>query len=210
MRYEQYAFLWPPRPSSDRKVTPQLLPYWENKGWWAQIKKNGTGNVLGISPDRQIRAMRRDRTEHKLWSPLPEAKRTFQHLPGNGWYVFTAELLHAKVPGLRHINFLHDVLVADGEYLIDTTFAERQELLAELFPETTPSIDGHYSIIDQYTWLATNHKRGFRKLFDSLTRPDDEGLVLKNPAAKLTLCSSENANSSWQWKCRKTHKNYKY
>jgi hypothetical protein len=166
--------------------------------------------VIGVAPDRSLKVMRRDRTEHKAWKPLPETNEAFSRLPGKGWYVFTAELLHSKVPGLRNINYIHDILVADGNYLIGSLFADRQAVLRHLFPTTTQSIDGHYYVIDEYTWLAHNYTSGFRALFASLSRADDEGLVLKNPKARLELCLREDSNSAWQYKCRRETKNYKF
>lgn len=208
MRYESYAFLWMPRP--ERAIPPDMLGYYEQKGMDAQLKKNGTGTILNVTPERKLKVMRRENTEHKLWSPSEHTIAPFLNLPGTGWYVFVAELLHSKVKGLRDINYINDLLVRDGEYLVGTTFADRQKMLTELFPDVVPSMDGNYDVIDEHTWLARTYQPGanYRKLFDNLTRPDDEGLVLKDPKAKLALCLRENSNSAWQRKCRKPHANY--
>ena len=208
--YDEYAFRWPPRPSSARRVLPEMLGHWEAKGWWAQIKKNGTGNVLFVNPERNVRAVRRENKEHKQWVPPPGIANAFAELPGNGWYVFTSELLHNKVAGLRNVNYIHDLIVADGWELTGSMFHERQAMLRRLFPNPARSIDGHYYVIDEYTWLAHNYTSGFEALFKSLTRPDDEGLVLKKPTAKLEMCLREDSNSAWQLKCRRETKNFKY
>jgi hypothetical protein len=211
MKYHTFSYLYPPRP--DNAIPPNMLGFYEQRGYVCQLKKNGTGNVMAISPDRQIIAMNRHHDVHKLWTPDEITRRAFLDLPGDGWYYLVAELLHSKVIGMRHINYINDILVADGEYLIGTTFAQRQNLLAALFPNAVTHIDGGYKVIDANTWLAVNHKSGFAALFDALGRkkqPEDEGLVLKNPNAKLAYCTTAKSNSSWQVKCRISTKNYSF
>lgn len=205
MRFDEWQYLWPPRP--ENAVAKGLLGYYENEGYIAQVKMNGTCSVLGVAPDRKtVRAMSRHNDEHKLWAPGAHTAKPFKTLPGNGWYVFVAELMHSKVPGMRDINYINDILVADGEYLVGTTFAERQELLSKLFKlggrEHTLS---HY-VIDDHTWVARNYGGDFDDLFDRLDRPEYEGLVLKKPNAKLAICSRANANTSWQAKVRMPEK----
>jgi hypothetical protein len=217
MRYNEYRYLWPPRPGSKQVLNSSRIAARERDGFWAQIKKQGTSNILHVGPDRLVKAVNRHHGDHKLWQPIPQTHATFANLPGSGWYVFCAELMHSKVadPRLKNINYIHDVLVADGEYLVGTTFAQRQDMLASLFPDTVQPINGvGYRVIDPYTWLAINHAPNpnrpgsFEKLFFSLTKPEDEGLVFKSPTAKLNFCHSETANDSWQWKVRRPTKNF--
>jgi hypothetical protein len=215
MNYNSYTFFWPPRPKL--AIPPAILPTKEGR-YWAQIKKNGTGNTLALSPDdgkgfgRQLITMTRHNEAHKAWTPDGKTHSAFRNLPGNGWYYFVAELMHNKVPGIRHINYINDILVADGESLVGTTFEERQKLLADLFGvENVPAVDftGEpvgYVPIDANTWLAKNYTGNFLNLFQSLTRPEDEGLVLKDPKARLAFCSREDSNSAWQLKCRRPTK----
>jgi hypothetical protein len=40
--------------------------------------------------------------------------------------------------------------------------------------------------------------------------PEDEGFVFKNPKAPLVACLTARANSGWQVKCRRPHKNYSF
>jgi hypothetical protein len=210
MKYNQFSYLYPPRP--DAAIPPAMLNLYEARGFVAQTKKNGTSNVMAVSPDRKITAMTRHKTDHKLWSPDAITQHAFLDLHG-GWYVFVAELLHSKVPGLRHTNYINDILVADGEHLTGTTFAERQALLAELFPNAVEHISGGYKVIDSNTWLAENFHSGFSALFETMTsrqQPEDEGLVLKNPNTKLAFCTTASSNSAWQVKCRKPTRNFSF
>jgi hypothetical protein len=211
--YTTYRFLWPPRP--ERKIYELQLDWFESQGYWAQYKKNGTGNVMAISPQREVIAKQRTNKPHILWAPSAHTSDAFRSLKGHGWYVFVAELVHSKVAnasflGLRDINYINDILVADGTTLTGTTFTKRQELLADLFGASHLPVakSGSHYVIDRHTWLARNHRSGFRKMFAGLASPEDEGLVLKQPAAKLSSCLRESSNSSWQVKIRVPHPNY--
>ena len=218
MRYTDYSYIWPPRPGSKQAIPPSMVASKEALGCWAQIKKQGTNNTLYVGPDRFVRPMNRHKAEHKQWSPTAQTHMTFANLPGTGWYVFSAELMHNKVsdPKLKNINYIHDILVMNGEYLVGTTFADRQKILEDLFPHTVMPMSGiGYRVIDPNTWLAINYlpgtlKGGFIGLFKSLTRPEDEGLVFKRPDAKLAICFRETANDHWQFKCRRPSKNVAY
>ena len=132
---------------------------------------------------------------------------------GKGWYVFVAELLHSKVPGLRNINYVHDVLVADGILLVGETFSARQDRLATLLLKgkkgKAREMLTHWEL-SPTLWLAKNFHGDFRTIFDKMVRPEQEGLVLKNPNAPLTTCLRQTDNSAWQVKVRRPHKNYSF
>ncbi len=210
MRYDSFAYLWPPRPGSKQAIMPMMASMFERRGWKAQVKKNGTCNVIAVAPGGAITAMNRHNETHKLWSPTPASSAAFQGLPGTGWYVFVAELLHSKVTGgPRDTNYIFDILVADGEYLVGKTFAERQEILNAIFPNSVGETESH-RIINDNTWVAKLHDVDFRDLFDGLTADEDEGLVIKDPASKLALCSKELSNQQWQVKVRRPHKNFSW
>lgn len=200
MRYEKYSYLYPPRPETP--ILPPMLGYYEANDYQAQVKKNGTGSVLAITPARQIIAMTRHKEPHKLWQADGVTAEPFRRLKG-GWYVFVSELLHNKCAiGPKHTNYLNDMLVSDGEMLVGTTFAERQTMMASLFPDAVPHVSGGYAVIDANTWLATNHHGGFKKLLArTRKRPEDEGLVLKKSTARLAFCTKPASNSSWMVKC---------
>jgi hypothetical protein len=206
--YTSYSYEFPPRP--ELAVLVPNLSFYERRGYIAQVKKHGVCNVMDIDPDRNIIAMNRHRKEHVYWRPDAITQMPFLKLAG-GWYKFVTELLDRKVVGQRHINYINDILVADSERLIGTTFAERQALLRRLFPDAVIDISGNHYVIDSHTWLARNHTEGgLLALFNNVCHPDnlrihpeDEGLVLKNPKALLMLGIREASNSSWQRKLRR-------
>lgn len=216
MRFEDWQYLWPPRP--DNAIPKSLLSFYGKKNWVAQVKLNGTCNVISVSPKGEIIAKSRHKDiedgNHRMWTPSANTRAAFKNLPrpNKGWYVFVAELMHSKVTGgAKDTNYIHDILVADGEYLVGKTFEERQAILRSLFPNIDESKSTvAYHVIDGNTWLARNHVGvDFADLYTSvIPDPSYEGLVIKNPAAKLAICSRQKSNNSWQVKCRRPHKNY--
>ncbi|RYF04688.1 MAG: hypothetical protein EOO77_29310, partial [Oxalobacteraceae bacterium] len=65
MIYEKFSYLYPPRP--EKAVPRALLGYYEKRGWVAQAKKNGTCNVIAVSPEGKLHCMSRHNDQHKLW-----------------------------------------------------------------------------------------------------------------------------------------------
>lgn len=205
MKYTKYQYLYPPRPNN--AIPVNLLNTYERKGWVGQFKKNGTCNVTFVTPEREIIVMTRHNTKHKAWSPTIASSQFFKDLPGNGWYVFVSEMLHSKTPTIKDTHYIFDILVADGEQLVGKTFAERMELLATFIPEGAEETKSHY-VVNKNVWIAKILQQDFETFFKDIVNPEDEGLVLKDPNAKLRLCFKQNANSNWMVKSRKSHSNY--
>lgn len=213
MRYESFKYLTPPRTES--KVPPGLISYYEAKGWLAQCKKNGTNSVVFVPPDRKPFAYGRHGEVHKAWKFTPQSAALFAAIPGHGWYVFNSELLHSKVKDLRDTNYVHDVLVADGELLIGSTYADRQAILGETLQAAAEELNlpeaveakTHF-ILNANTWLAKSLPPDFKTGYNSLVDDEDEGLVLKSPTGKLSL--SDGKNAPWMVKIRRATKNFSF
>ena len=207
MKYGNFQYLWPPRPEG--KIPPALIPFYQAKGWKAQVKKNGTCTVVFARGDEVIFKTRHPDIrggKHDLWAP-----RDFHHEFFKGpekWEVYCAELLHSKTPHIKDHLYLFDVLVIGGEQLTGRTFDERQEILAARFPGGTPRMLG-YRLLDEHFSVAQNYSDDFSDLWHSLSA-EDEGLVFKNPQAKLSACMRPDSNAGWQVKCRVAHKNYSF
>ena len=176
MRYDYFMYLTPPR--AEDRIAPALLSFYEKQGWLAQIKKNGTNSVIFVSPEKKLTAMNRHGDVHRQWSFTKNSAEPFLCLPGKGWWVVNAELLHAKTPNIKDTNYIHDVLVADGEWMIGEEYSKRYKILEEVFKGAP---DGDHLTINANTWLASNISDKFRSTFDSLKKIEDEGLVLKDP-----------------------------
>ena len=199
--YNHYTYIYPPR--AGKAIPPEWLDRYEEMGWIAQAKKNGTNSVIFISPEKKVFAKNRHAKDHARWQFNEETSHIFKSLPGKGWYVFNGELIHAKVKGMRNIHFLHDILVNDGEYLLRETYSKRWNLLCSLILRNAPANNGtiktHW-IVNDFTWLAKNIHHNFSKTFEELNGKEDEGLVLKKMDGRLGY--RDGTNAPWAVKCR--------
>lgn len=199
MKYEAFQYLYPPRPET--RIPQGALSFYEKRGWWAQVKKNGTCTVIFSHGDEVI-FMTRHNDEHKAWTAPLEIADFFK---GHGsWNVFVAELIHNKVRGIRDQLYLFDQIVLDGEQLVGSTFLERQKQLQTRWNITSGEDD--LLRVHPNISVAANFSSGFADVFKRL-KPEDEGLVLKDPNGILKPCFKEGLNGSWQVKSRITTKN---
>ena len=203
--YTYPIFILPPRPET--AIPSARLGLFEKpRQWLGQAKMNGTFNQIIVSPTGRLVCRRRDGSEHKQWWATEVNEKAFQNLPGDGYYVFSAELLNDKTKHIKNVNYLHDILVADGKLLTGTSYPERYRILCDLFPNTEFGSEA-YSIIDDRTWLAKVFHPPFLALYDRLIKFEEiEGLVLKNTFTKLSLGDP----SRGQIKVRRPTKNYAF
>jgi hypothetical protein len=203
--YANWTYLFPPRP--ENAITANMLGYYEGKNWVAQYKKNGQLAVIGIGPDG-FEFMNRHRDELN-WNPTVEICSRLREIFGSDkWTVLVGELLHNKVIGQRDGLYLFDILVLDGEYLVGETLGTR---MAYLMHRIQPYAVGQtycQFTLSPNLGVAYSHDMNFRGLFDGISDPADEGLVLKDPSAPLNDCYRSKANASWQVKCRHPKENY--
>lgn len=206
MAYLDYRPLWVPRP--EVKIAPTMLAFYENRGWWAQTKKNGTCTLIYARRNEAIFKTRHpdvNNGDHRLWKPEGDHNAFFADR--KDWNVYCAELLHSKVAGgPKNELYIFDILVSDGEELTGTTFADRQVILHDRF---TGRDEGDQVRIAPRITMAKCFDDAFAKRFQHL-KPEDEGLVLKDPNAVLKPCFKIDSNSAWQVKCRVPHKNYSF
>lgn len=221
MRYEGYTYLWPPRP--EKAIPDNMLHFYEKRNWVAQMKKNGTCTVLFVSPEKEIMCKTRHNADHKMWKPEDsKAISFFKNLPGEGWYVFVVEVLHNKTALVKDTIYIFDIMVDDGELLVGQTFTERQDALKTMFniidDDNVVSLsDNSHYVLTSNVWLAKTITTGFAQVMRIANQqkpetgaPVDEGMVLKNPNAKLEMPGRQKSNSKWQVKCRIAHKNYDF
>jgi hypothetical protein len=206
MEYTSYQYLFPPRP--EKAIPTGLLPFYAKKKWIGQYKKNGTCNILVMTPEYKFIAMNRHGEEHKAWAPTELSTAPFKLLEP-GWYVFVSEVLNNKVPGIRDTQYVFDLLVYKGVYLVGSTLSSRLSILHDMFSAHFIAETYSHYVITPNVWLAKTITSGFLKKFEAIENPEDEGLVLKNPEAELEHCM-KGANNGWQVKCRKPHKNFSF
>lgn len=204
MNYEKYSYVWPPRP--EVKIPSAMTNFYDKRGWLAQAKLNGTCTVI-FTNGKECIFKTRHNDDHKAWQPLPEHIEFFNNTAKDGkWNVFVAELMHNKSPLLKNVLYVFDVVVYYGKQLTHTTFSERQTILEMVIPGEEKELWYEHN---KHVVRARNYSGASAELYKRITEiPYCEGLVMKNPNAKLELCNKADNNTGWQVKCRKVTKNY--
>jgi hypothetical protein len=213
--YARFSYIHPPRPET--AIAPNALAGRAAQGFYTQVKKNGTRNLVFVAPPgetmdgqstlvagRQIQTWNRHNGRHKTWKESPEALELLAS-HALGWSVFDTELINARTKDIKDKIYVFDVLVYAGQRLVGTTCAQRWELLTEIFADHPPigETDSHF-ILNDYVWLAKVHKTDIPEVYKwAVASPENEGLVLKDPNGVLTLSNSPVNNTSWQAKCRR-------
>lgn len=207
--YDNFRYLYPPRPEI-KSPASGLITY-ERMGFWAQPKLNGSCGALFINGKdsklmgRHNDTFSRETISHDCFKKIHK---------GNGYMVLTGEYMNKSKKDARGKSFtgfvIFDILVYNGQYLLGTTFEERQALLDSLYtPES--SYDEFLWKISDEIYRVKNFVSGFENLWKFITKIDMyEGWVLKRPEAKLDSGYKSVNNSSWQIKVRKQTKNYRY
>ena len=104
---------------------------------------------------------------------------------------------------------IFDILVHDGNYLLNTTLEERIKLLDNLLGKTTEN---------KYLYRISNNIFRVKTFYDNFSERWNvltkvgmlEGLVLKKPTAKLQRGLTEKNNMLWQLKSRRQTKLYNF
>ena len=209
--------MYPPRPKLS--IPPEKLPDYENNGYVAQLKFNGTRTLVEIGPGSDIKLWTRKREAHKAYTLSDELKSELTSIHEAGdvtkTLIFDAELMHNKTKGLKDTLIIFDLLVVDSDYLVGMSMLERYDVLCNILgePNTWEPETGRNIAIEvfKHVWLAQTFVFGFEREFKSRIDMDEiEGLVLKQSWAKLERGLSETNNDNWLVRCRKPNKNYSY
>jgi len=176
----------------------------------AQPKLNGSCMEL-YTNGKEVIVMNRHKKKlaHKL--DINELKSLYK---GKGWMVLVGELMNKNKKDennkyWNHKFVIFDILVYDGEYLLGSTFSERQEILRMLYSTDLVKICLHK--ISENCFRVQSVPSRFKEAYDLITPFDMfEGLVLKRRDGKLENGISAGNNTRTQLKCRKSTKNYSY
>ena len=154
--------------------------------------------------------MNRHNADHKAWDLTDYIKQELVRLLSEKyWIVLVAEIMHSKTKTIKDTIFVHDLLVWDNNYLTGITFEDRQKILASHMIPISEAPTHFICDKKDKVWFAKCFSKDFENLFWSIKDITiDEGLVLKDPKAKLIACYKPSSNSSWQVKIR--HKSKKY
>lgn len=206
--YTDFRYVYPPRP--EQTLPPSGLGVYEGQGFLGQPKLDGTAAVTFLGPsDTRIYNRHARALESKISiGVLRDA------LGGKGWNVYAGEYLNkakagpdGKVPPPTLVIF--DILVHEGTHLLGTTLEERVVLMDDVLG--TRSHSEFLYEVSGPVLRVKSFDSGFRDLYDRLVvTPLFEGVVLKRRGGKLEPGLREFNNTTWEAKCRRETKNYKF
>ena len=217
--YLNFNYIFPPRP--EFKIPPTDLFKFDNGEYLAQPKYNGTCCVVFTNGIDTLVYNRKKQPLSKYSADID-----FKGLAmTEKWSVYVGEYLNKAKKGETGIIerdkfIIWDILVHEGEYLINEPLNARLDLLEILYPSIRGKVDAN-GIMEIYTHICLTNLNGiykvpsytnqFEKLFANITKTDlYEGLVLKKIDSKLGFGFQELNNNDWQVKCRKATKVYNF
>ena len=214
------SLMYPPRP--EKSIPPEKISDYENLGYVAQQKFNGTRCLVEMLPSGEIKIWGRNKEPLKSYKLSEGLEACFKEMHaaisdgGSPQYcVIDGELMNNKTKNLKDVFVAYDILVYKNEYLIGMSMLERYDLLQNIMgnPDEYEDITGHKIAImcREKLWLAETYVFDLKKQFSRYIELDEvEGLVLKKPDAPLCYGLNEKNNSDWLIRCRKPHKNYSF
>lgn len=209
MEYGKFRYLFPPRP--EVKAPASTIKTYEKMGMWGQPKLNGSCSLLFTNGEEVVFMNR----HHERFSRELLDKEELKSLHnGKGWTVLVGEYMNKSQRGPDRKIFnakfvIFDILVHEGEYLIGSTFRERQELLDRIY--ISSPYDEWLDKISENIYRVHNFKDSSEKRWKDLVKIEMyEGMVFKKPEGRLGTGYSVANNTGWQVKVRKPTKNYSY
>jgi len=214
MPYRKWSYIYPPRPKTSVPFG-DIVRYRDGR-WMAQLKLNGTRNIIAVSPEGDVEFWNRHKERHRAWVPTPtiiEAVR--KRFACGEWVVLDSELLHSKHASVKNTIYLFGALVLDSKWLVGETYESSYDKL--VLACGSPKIlvagyDGFVSEVGTGLWLArmigNDHWDDAWAVAERV--PIVEGIVLKRVKAKLELGRSVDNNGSWMIRCRKSTKNFQF
>jgi len=207
-KYNNFSYIFPPRPEF-KISSDQLYKYEENH--FAQPKMNGACTVVFIKGD-EIRYFGRHKNENISNFKLTPDDLKVLNCGNDNWNVIVGEYMNKNQNGVdgkpwNHKFVIFDILVYNGDYLLDSTFEERVQLLDKIFG-TIDENEYLYKITDKIFRVKTFYDNFLERWNEIVKIGMLEGLVLKKRYQKLTRGLVPLNNLSH--KCRKITKNYSF
>jgi hypothetical protein len=209
--YTEFRYILPPRTKAKAPFDPSNIVI---RSWMrmpdavAQLKLNGSRNLIFISPDDQIQFWNRHKEQHRNYAIPQSLTDQIRGLPypKGSWNVLDSELLHFKTPTIKNCVYLFDVLVWGGEYLIGDTYGERYSRITPMLKSREFPIDK--TEMSEKIFVAQNiAPADWANVWAKVQQNKAvEGLVLKRtgPASSLKIAgSSENNNGDFMCRIRK-------
>jgi hypothetical protein len=205
--YNNFRYIFPPRP--EYIISPDQLYKYE-KDHFIQPKFNGACLLVFIKGN-EFRYFGRHNNENIINFKLKLNDLNVLNCDNDNWNVFAGEYMNKSQTGLdgkiwNHKFVIFDILVHNGEYLLNSTFQERVDLLDKIFGINDEN-EYLYKINENVYRVKTFYDKFLERWNEIVKIGMLEGVVLKKKEQKLTRGLSEKNNMSH--KCRKSTKNYK-
>lgn len=221
-------YIYPPRPADaiprgDTEILGDM-------GWLAQLKYNDSRCLVKFLPDGTIELWNRHgerfrnyTTPDWLTQQLHQVREALGLAAGE-YHLLDGGLLDAKHKAIKDTIVIWDILVRNGEHLLDTTYADRYATIAQ---GTTPWYYSHptydkpiqigMAYGDGPEWWNVIHPQNFtadkwpglwdlvaqiNQPFEGTAGPLIEGLVFKDPQGRLGMGFKEKNNSEWLMRSR--------
>lgn len=208
-KYDKYSYIFPPR--AEHKISADSLDKFDINEYLGQPKFNGSCCLI-FTDGKKIIVKNRHNTELSNFK-LNKEEILSLHTE-TGWLVLVGEYMnknkkYASGEYWNHKLVIFDILVKDGQYLLDTTFEERVKILDDLYG--TNLFDNYMYQISDNIYRVKTFYNDFFNIWNEIVKIDMlEGLVLKKRDGKLERGTREKNNISNQLKCRKSTKNYEF
>lgn len=202
-------YIYPPR--AETKIAPMSLEMFDKMGvYLAQPKLNGSSMEV-YTDGEYVTTM--NRHNDTIACKIDKSELLALHR-GKGEMILCGEYLNknqkdetGKPWNIKYV--IWDIIMYEGKHLLGTTFEERANLLAKLYPTDVYS---HFvRQISENCYRVSSLEKGFKKFYDEITKFEIfEGLVLKRKDGKLENGTTSGNNTRTQIKCRKSTKNYNF
>ncbi len=209
------SYYYPQMPTLISITQPLFSQLDKDEDTVAELKINGTHLILKRFSNRIFEFWGRDGKKLK-YNPSQEVLNSLNALKWEGDCELDAELEHTKVHSRKHTIVLHDVIVWNGELLVDKTFAERRKILESLFRNMVILMEvvdrkNYEQLKKLNVYPSIQWRNGFKKIFDEYTPLKEvEGLVIKKLSALLKVGLNDSPIVRHMWKVRRPHKNYRF
>jgi len=201
MVIEEFKYFFPERPRLMSIKQPLFETLDADPDWFAELKYNGCRLELHYNPGEGWQFWNRH-GEKMSYTPNAGLQESLKAMEKRlkGYCIFDGELRHNKVPGIYHKIILYDVFAWDGSLLLNLSYRERRDVLAQLVPLSHESLT-----------VTSRFRHGFQALFDEQTKYHEiEGLVIKNQNGILDLGRKNLVPSVWMWKVRRPSNSYRF
>ena len=202
-------YIFPPRPET--KIAPKSLPIFEKMGkFLAEPKLNGSSMQIYFSASgKEMKLMNRHKQPITCKMNKEELRKLYR---GTKEMILCGEYMNKNCKDetgkpWNHKYVIWDIIMYDGEHLMNTTFECRQYILLSMY--SLNYVKHFLHQISENCFRVDFFKKGFLAAYQGITKYDMyEGLVLKRIDGKLENGTTEKNNTRTQIKCRRSTKNY--